>query len=109
MRTYAHVDASDDTQVIFFLKGKKRSVMKLTDYEIRRHRLPNDDEQKIVCDERLAGFGVHFRRSGSHSFVVQYGSGKNRKRISIGRVGEIEAAKAFEIAKNQIARNSPRP
>lgn len=29
---------------------------------------------------------------------------ENRKRISIGRVGEIEAAKAFEIAKNQIAR-----
>lgn len=51
-------------------------IVKLTDYVIRRHRLPNDVGEKIVFDERLAGFGVHFRRSGSHSFVVQYGSGR---------------------------------
>ena len=78
--------------------------MKLTDYEIQRYRLPDGVDEKIVWDERLPGFGVHFRRSGSHSFVIQYGSGKNRKRVAIGRVGELRAAQAFEIAKNQLAR-----
>jgi integrase len=78
--------------------------MKLTDYEIRRHRLAGGVDEKLVFDERLPGFGVHFRRGGTNSFVVQYGSGKNRKRIAIGRVGELEAAKAFEIARDQLAR-----
>ena len=93
MRTYGYEDEPGDTQVIFFERYGD-FIVKLTDYVIRRHRLPNGVGEKIVFDERLAGFGVHFRRSGSHSFVVQYGSGKNRKRISIGRVGEIEAAKS---------------
>jgi hypothetical protein len=63
--------------------------MKLTDYEIQRYRLPDGNREKIVWDERLPGFGVHFRRSDANSFVIQYGSGKNRKRVSIGRVGEL--------------------
>ena len=78
--------------------------MKITDYEIRRYRLPDGDKEKIVWDERLPGFGVHFRRSGANSFVIQYGSGANRKRVSIGRVGELGAAPAFEIAKDQLAK-----
>jgi integrase len=78
--------------------------MKLTDYEIQRYRLPDGNREKIVWDERLPGFGVHFRRSDANSFVIQYGSGKNRKRVSIGRVGELRAAQAFEIAKDQLAK-----
>ena len=72
--------------------------MKITDYEISRYRLPAGKREQLEFDDDQPGFGVHFRRSGTHSFVIQYGSGQNRKRPAIGRVGEIKAAEARKTA-----------
>ena len=68
--------------------------MKITDYEISRYRLPAGKKEQLEFDDDQPGFGVHFRRSGTDSFFLQYDSGKNRKRPAIGRVGEIRAAEA---------------
>jgi integrase len=77
--------------------------MKITDYEISRYRLPAGKKEQLEFDDDQPGFGVHFRRSGTHSFVIQYGSGKNRKRPAIGRVGEIRAADARKTAQEWMA------
>jgi integrase len=77
--------------------------MKITDYEISRYRLPAGAKERLEFDSNQPGFGVHFRRSGTHSFFLQYGSGKNRKRPAIGRVGEIKAAEARETAQTWMA------
>ena len=60
-------------------------------------------KERLEFDSNQPGFGVHFRRSGTHSFFLQYGSGKNRKRPAIGRVGEIKAAEARETAQTWMA------
>ena len=77
--------------------------MKITDYEISRYRLPAGEKELLKFDDEQPGFGVHFRRSGAHSFFLQYGSGKNRKRPAIGRVGEIRAAEARRTAQEWMA------
>jgi integrase len=77
--------------------------MKITDYEISRYRLPAGKNEQLEFDHDQPGFGVHFRRSGTHSFFLQYGSGKNRKRPAIGRVGEIKAAGARRTAQEWMA------
>ncbi len=77
--------------------------MKITDYEISRYRLPAGKAEQLEFDDDQPGFGVHFRRSGANSFVLQYGSGKNRKRPAIGRVGEIKAASARRTAQEWMA------
>jgi integrase len=77
--------------------------MKITDYEISRYRLPAGAKERLEFDNDQPGFGVHFRRSGTHSFFLQYGAGKNRKRPAIGRVGEIRAADARVVAQEWMA------
>jgi integrase len=107
MRTYGCEDELGDTEVILGARAgalrKRDQFMKITDYEIHRFRLPANKDEQVVFDDDQPGFGIHFRRSGSNSFVVQYGSGKNRKRPAIGRVGEIKAAEARRTAQEWMA------
>ena len=77
--------------------------MKITDYEISRYRLPVGVKERLEFDEAQPGFGVHFRRSGTHSFFLQYGAGPNRKRPAIGRVGEIKVAEARQTARKRMS------
>jgi integrase len=65
--------------------------------------VPAGKDEQLEFDDEQSGFGVHFRRSGTHSFFLQYGSGKNRKRPAIGRVGEIKAASARRTAQEWMA------
>lgn len=77
--------------------------MKITDYEIARYRLPAGKKEKLEFDDAQPGFAVHFRASGAHSFVLQYGNDKDRRRPTIGRVGELKAAEARKTAQEWMA------
>lgn len=59
----------------------------------------------VHWDGELTGFGVRVRPSGSKSFVAVYRTGGRNtplRRVTIGRVGKIEADKAREEAKSII-------
>jgi hypothetical protein len=53
----------------------------------------------IVFDDDLPGFGVRARLSGWKVFIVQYSIGNWQRRISLGRVDELDISQARQMAK----------
>lgn len=51
-------------------------------------------------DETITGFMVRVQRTGSMSYILEYGRGK---RYTIGQVGQITLAQAREIAQDKMA------
>ncbi|MEW9806426.1 tyrosine-type recombinase/integrase [Mesorhizobium marinum] len=65
------------------------------------------DKPFVVYDDSLKGFGVRVMPSGTASYVVEYrpdGGGRltNKKRMAIGRVGELTPDEARELAKDRL-------
>jgi len=53
----------------------------------------------IVFDDELPGFGVRARSSGWKIFIVQYSTGNKQRRISLGKIDELDVETARQKAK----------
>jgi integrase len=71
--------------------------MRLTAPNIKTLKLPEGVTDYVFFDERLPGFGLRQRASGSKSFVFQYAIAGKTKKFTIG---EVDPGKAFDIAKD---------
>src|ERR1044072_1031261 len=72
--------------------------MKLGRGTIAALHLPGGSSEIPHFDDDIGGFGVRIRKSGSRSWVFQYDFAGRTKRITIGSVSAIDAAKARAIA-----------
>ena len=59
--------------------------------------LKSEKPERIIWDEKMAGFGLRIRNSGHRTLVVQYKIGKQNRRINLGTVGKVN----FEDARNR--------
>ena len=75
----------------------RRSSIRLTKRSVDALRAA--DEDSVVWDRDLAGFGVRVHASGRKVFVVQSRGPGGSKRVSLGRHGKISA----EVARKQAA------
>ncbi|MHA1535973.1 MAG: Arm DNA-binding domain-containing protein, partial [Alphaproteobacteria bacterium] len=75
-------------------------VARLTDLSVQRLQ-PPERGQTIYLDQNLKGFGVRVTENGAKSYVLTYT--KQRKRITLGKVGIIGLAQARQKAKNVLA------
>jgi integrase len=77
--------------------------VKLTDSAVSNLRLSPGKSEIIVFDEALPGFGIRLRSGGKRSWIVQYRSGRQQRRLSLGTVETIDAASARKRAKAALA------
>ncbi|HVV27366.1 MAG TPA: tyrosine-type recombinase/integrase [Rhizomicrobium sp.] len=69
--------------------------------------LPRKTHRYVLYDTEVKGFGVRVTPSGLATYIVEYrpdGGGRNviKKRMSIGRVGEITPEQARDIARDRL-------
>jgi integrase len=79
-----------------------RITKRLVDSLISNHR------RYVVYDTEVKGFGVRVATSGMATYIVEYrpdGGGRNviKKRMSLGRVGEITPEQARKIARDRLS------
>jgi integrase len=77
--------------------------MKLTQTAIAKIELAPGQTERIVFDERLSGFGLRVRAGGKRTWIVQYRVGRKQRRKTLGSVDKIMAAKAYEVAEQDLA------
>jgi len=75
--------------------------MRLNDLSIRSLKSPESGAKIYVCDQ-VAGFGIRITAAGTASYVLTL-PGRNRDRITIGRVGVIALKDARGIAREKLA------
>jgi integrase len=79
------------------------AIWTITDGSVAKVKLAPGKLDIIRFDDRFPGFGVRVRRLDSgviaQSFIYQYKLGGQHRRIRLGRVGEISAKAARELAK----------
>jgi hypothetical protein len=78
-------------------------LMKLTPDTVRAITPVSPKTEIIVFDDDLPGFGVRARLSGWKTFIVQYSIGNRQRRISLGKVDELEVDEARQMAKAILA------
>jgi hypothetical protein len=74
--------------------------MKLTPDTVRAIAPVPPKTEIIVFDDDLPGFGVRGRVSGWKVFIVQYSVGNHQRRISLGKVDELDVDEARQMAKD---------
>jgi integrase len=73
--------------------------MKLTDAAAATLQLPPGKDDALFWDDGVPGFGIRIRASGVRAWVFQYKAGGHAtRRLTIGRVGAVRAARARKIA-----------
>jgi integrase len=72
--------------------------MKLGRGTIANLHLPRGRSEITHFDSDIGGFGIRIRKSGSRSWVFQYDFAGKTKRMTLGKVSAIDAAKARAIA-----------
>ena len=75
---------------------------RLTDLQLPK--LPVPKSGAVIYPDELTGFGVRVSRGGTRTFVLTYG--RERRRVSIGRVGIISLAEARKSAKEYLAQET---
>jgi hypothetical protein len=58
---------------------------------------------KVYFDERLPGFGLRVRKSGSHTWMIKYTFGGQVRRMVLGPLSALDPGKAFDTAKDMLA------
>jgi integrase len=77
--------------------------MKLTQPNVDRARLPAGKADAIFFDDDMPGFGLRLREGGKRTWIIQYRIGAKQRRLTLGSVQKLTAAKAREEAKNRLA------
>jgi integrase len=73
--------------------------MRLTDATVATLQLPPGKADALFWDDAVPGFGIRIRATGVRAWVFQYkAGGYATRRLTIGRVGAIRAARARQIA-----------
>jgi integrase len=73
--------------------------MRLTDAIAATLQLPPGKADALFWDDAVPGFGIRIRASGVRTWVFQYkAGGYATRRLTIGRLGAVRAARAREIA-----------
>ena len=78
--------------------------MRLLKTTIATLDLPHGKSEFTHFDSDIGGFGLRIRKSGSRSWIYQYDFAGRTKRVTIGAVSAIDAAKARQIASELHAR-----
>jgi integrase len=74
--------------------------MRLTDKTIMGLTIPAGKSEVIVFDSAVAGFGLRLRAGGSRKWIFQYRSKAGQRRMKLGVVGAMTAARARTIAED---------
>jgi integrase len=77
--------------------------MKLTDKTVPALTLPAGKSEVIYFDDRLAGFGLRLRAGGAR-WIFQYRTGRQQRRLTLGALGAMTAARARSVAEDLDAR-----
>lgn len=78
--------------------------MKLTDRTALSERLPAGKADIILFDDKLPGFGLRIRSGGKKTWIAQYRFGTAQRRLNIGSIDEVNAAKARQSAADIFAK-----
>jgi integrase len=78
--------------------------VKLTNAAIKSIKLPPSVKDRVYFDERLPGFGLRVRASGTHSWMVQYDFAGKTERLVLGLLTALNPDEAFCSAKDQLAK-----
>jgi integrase len=78
--------------------------MNLTDRTARAEKLPPGKADVILFDDKLPGFGLRIRAGGKKSWVAQYRFGAAQRRLNIGSIDQVIAAKARQSAADIFAK-----
>jgi integrase len=79
--------------------------MRLTDKTVPGLALPAGKSEQIVFDDKLPGFGVRIREGAARAvWVYQYRAGRQQRRVKLGVVGAMAAAKARATAEDLAAK-----
>ena len=73
--------------------------MKLTSHTVRAITPVPPKTEIIVFDDDGPGFGVRARLNGWKAFIVQYSIGNRQRRLSLGKVDELDVDEARQMAK----------
>jgi hypothetical protein len=76
--------------------------MKLTKAAVEALTLPAGKTDHIIFDDAMPGFGVRLRAGGKRSFIVQYRSGHQQRRESLGDVRKVDIDEARRAAKRRL-------
>ena len=71
--------------------------MRLTQATVSRLSLPSGKAEHFEWDDKLPGFGVRLRAGGKRTWVAQYRLGSKQRRVSLGRVGTLDADEARSV------------
>ena len=77
--------------------------MRLTNQTAGRLELPAGKTEIIAFDDALPGFGVRVRQGGARTWIVQYRVDRGQRRITLGKVGVVQAEQARQAAKTTLA------
>jgi integrase len=78
--------------------------MKLTTATIRELTSAPEEDDKVHWDDRLPGFGLRVRASGAHTWMIKYRFGGRPRTMTIGPFSALDPGKAFDTAKDLMAR-----
>jgi integrase len=81
--------------------------VKLTKDQVRTLALPARKADGIFFDDEIPGFGLRLRRKRPLSearWLVQYKIGAKHRRLTFGKLGELDPAKAREKARELLAK-----
>jgi hypothetical protein len=78
--------------------------MRLTRPNVSRLVLPRGKAEQIIFDDALPGFGIRIRAGGKRTWIAQYRSGKQQRRVTIGSVDVIDPDEARNQAKKVLAK-----
>jgi integrase len=77
--------------------------MNLTQAAIARLKLPTGKSDAIFFDDKIPGFGIRLRASGSQSWVFQYKIAGTNHRMLLGKVSAMKAEAARKLAERHHA------
>jgi integrase len=78
--------------------------VKFTDRNVADLELPAGKTELLIFDEALPGFGVRLRAGGKRSWIAQYRTSRQQRRLTLGSVRTVDAVEARKRAKATLAR-----